>query len=178
MLFKKWAASLFVVALLAGPTSQAANSYGIRANPLGLLLGLVNLEFDAAFGNWVVTPGFTTWGLESSGYDFSLNGFSLVGSYHFSGALVDSWYIGGGFNSLSVKASDASSEGTASLSGVVLRGGYLWVWDSFYMNLGATVLTGGSMKVEVKNKTSGTLTDETSLPSFGAGFDWKIGFSF
>lgn len=174
--------SVFAIVLLLTPffAQQAeANSYGIRVSPITLLVGAVDVSVDISLGNWVVSPEATLWNLDLGTSSTKLNAYGASLSYHFSGALVDSWYLGANAKMIGVEISNSTETGKLDTTYVGARAGYLWVWSTFYMNLGASFGTLGDNSVVITNtNTTATRTETVPLAGLGVGLDFKIGFSF
>jgi len=162
----------------ANPNAQA-NSFGVRASPVVLLFGVIDVSFDIALGNWVVTPELLYWNLKLGTTETKLQGFGGALSYHFSGALVDSWYLGAFGKTLGIEVSGSSETGELDTTIIGGRAGYLWVWNTFYMNLGATLGSVAESDLVITNTTTSSTRIET-IPTngLGVGIDFKIGFSF
>tara|TARA_B100000749_G_scaffold280899_1_gene281031 strand:- start:111287 stop:111829 length:543 start_codon:yes stop_codon:yes gene_type:complete len=174
--------ALVAVAMLGITTSAHANTFGVKFNPITILIGYVDVDIDIAItNNIVITPSFQSWNFEFGDFDYEIQGVGGSISYHFSGALQDSFYLGGSFRSLSLTLDDEftgeTAEADVTASGVIL--GYQWVWDSFYMNLGAFAGSASESEIDVED-SSGNLTGETEdVPAtLGVGLDFKLGWSF
>jgi hypothetical protein len=166
------------VFLTVGIPSAHAKSFGIRAAPIGLLIGFVDASVDIGMGNLVLSPRLVTWNISIDEYSWSIQGGGASVAYHFNGAFTDGLYLGGGYIAYKFEVSDDVTTGSLDTAGGFGRVGYEWNWDSFYLNLGAEFLSLGKSKVEVKNNSTGVVTEEKSFPALGAGLDFGIGFAF
>lgn len=160
-------------------TQAEANSIGIRVSPINLLIGSVDASLDIALSNFVLTPEVTIWNLELGTSESKMQALGVALSYHFSGALVDSWYLGGFGKTVAVETTNSNETGKLDTTYVGGRAGYLWVWNTFYMNLGATFGSLADSELAIRNTNTGaTRTETVSTAGLGVGLEFKLGFSF
>jgi hypothetical protein len=167
--------------LLFSISSQAASSkstFGVRANILPLLVGMTDLNVDLALGKFVLSANYLSWSLSLLDLEYAISGYGAELNYHISGGLTDSWYVGAGYKSLTINASDATTEGELATSGFSAQAGYSWVWSLLYMNLGAQMISYGDSDIVVKNKTTDAVVETKSSPVSGTGLYWSLGFAF
>ncbi len=182
--------------VFASPHAQATpdDTMNLRFSPIGLVVGLVMLDFDFKINdNWTLGPsvllgGFELTSTDSGGASESIKvkagGFGVKANYYFNGAFTDGWYLSPSIQrqSISVEVADATSSASAEVTGTILRaiGGYHWFWDSFNLNLGAGFSSwSGPSKVRVTDSGGSTQDiDASSTRAAGLAVDFMIGWSF
>lgn len=156
-----------------------ANSFGLRVSPVSLLIGAADVSLDIALGSFVLSPEILFWSYDFGSTESEIQAYGASLSYHFSGALVDSWYLGVSGKKIAVTVEDTDEIGELDTTYVGGRAGYIWVWNTFYMNLGATFGSLADSDVIITNRNT-SISRTESLPSFalGLGVEFKLGFSF
>lgn len=176
---------LAVLICVSSVAARADESHNLnfRFSPILLLVGAIHGVVDYKVTNNVVVGGeIMTWNLSFSDYTFKASGFGASAKYYFDQAYVDGWYAGGRFVSSSFEATAKDSLGnkeSASASGTSFGaiGGYHWFWDSFNLNLGATIVSSSVTSVDVKD-SNGVVVRKVDNPGASAGLDFMLGFTF
>lgn len=165
-------------------TAAKNDSWNIRFGPVGLLIGLINMKVDYLVTDHIAIGGdFLTWNFALGDNSIKVNGYGIGAHYYFNPRFEDTWYLTAGLSSGSFDATLSPLSGTkrtASYSGVLTTrfgGGYHWFWQSFNMNLGATLQSSSQAKIEYKD-TSGTVVETVNAPGIGGGLEFLLGWTF
>src|SRR4051812_21654310 len=181
--------SIFV-ALGVFVSSQAnaasEDTVNVRVSPLLLLLGGLYGNVDFRVGeNWTLGPVFGIIHLKIGDTELGASELGVRGTYYFTGAFTDGWYIGPQVSAVSAKAKTSDPFGgdtsEAKVSGTVIEvvGGYHWFWDSFNLNLGLGVGSwSGPAQARVTNSDGSTQDVDVNIASGVGQVDFLLGWTF
>jgi hypothetical protein len=169
--------------LLATTSLPLAAEVNLRVNPVGLLIGVLNLEADFKVGGgWTLGPTIRYHSYDDGLFDIKTFGAGIRGNYWFnSSALTQGWYFGPSLNYVTATVVEdgvfGRSEGSGSGLGLVAIFGYQWMWDSFNINLGA-----GPTYVSVNEVTvtdaQGNRDTYDGIKSGGLSIEFTTGWKF
>lgn len=159
----------------------------IRFGPLGLAVGVVNVQMDFKLNNeWTLGPSvaFVNWEDDDSVYtnDIEISGYSFGARANWfnNGVFTDGFYIGPAlhYTSIEAKVNDGGTEFKADGSVLVASSifGYGWFWESFNILLGGGIAIPLGDK-EVTIKENGVETESVRITSSFAA-EFTLGWTF
>lgn len=166
----------------ASASSNVSKDWNFRFGPVGLLIGLVNLEMDYKINNkFTIGPSLAFWNLKLLDVTIRASSIGVQGRYFFDEVYTDSWYGLGKIQASKVKAEIEDNgvvyTGEGSGGGLSLGLGYHWFWDSsFNMNLGFGVNT-STTKVKVKDSLGNAYKDDAAADG-GSFLEFTLGWIF
>lgn len=170
------------------PAPRAAR-YNIRANPLGLIFGTLDLGFDITLnGQWTIGP-MLRYASRSGDLDDGRTNYAV----HYLGVGArGTWFRNGVFRqglyaaptatyvNAGVKLQDSKTPTTEySASGLMVGGlvGYGWFWDSFNVMVGGGAdVTLGPQQIRVRDSSGRSNTVGATLA--GLAFETSLGCTF
>lgn len=160
-------------------TSLDTHSYNIRINPLSLLFGVINADFDIK-----LSPRFTfgpslAFATRSSGTTkLTAFGVGVRGNVYLGNdAITDSWYLGPVAGMYFTKTTQGANEGSASAFNIGTVIGYNWVWPSGF-NI---MLGGGAQYISLPSSvtaSNGTVITTPGLSGILPMLDFTLGYTF
>ncbi len=145
----------------------SGKTMNISVNPLGLVLGSANIQFDYKLAQSFTLGGRLSYAkYSSSTVTATSTGLGAVGIYYFKGALLDGFRGLFGFDYISATGNGASISGTS----FSLLGGYGWFWPGgFNMSL-----EGGIRQINLNFSGLGL----GSYSGSGAALAFNLGYAF
>jgi hypothetical protein len=185
-------ATSFAAAKELAPVHRVTNSsdtYNFRFEPISLLVGIANVNFDVAMTpDWTVGPQLS-YGNYSGGttatnnYKLSVStyGVGARATWFRNGVYTDGLYLAPSvtYQATKVSLTDTSGVISGEANGVFVTGlvGYGWFWESFNQMLGGGVSLGlGSTVVKVRD-SSGNYS-ETSIQQGNFALEYSLGWTF
>lgn len=188
------AVSIIVLGVSAGSAHAAVTerTWDIRFNPLGLLIGMYDVEANVkVVDNVSVGPMFTYWNFDSTSKvtTFKLYRYGARANWHLSGVFANGVYLSGYYLRENLSVSESAVEwnnttstyqsvrytGTATANDFGTLIGYQWNWDAVNFNFGVgrkfsqtgsisvNSSAGNSKSVATSNSTNGSFTMDFSL---------------
>lgn len=180
-------AVLFLNQPLHANEPDSADNANFRFAPLGLLIGLIDLNLDFKIApNWTLGPELMYWHFNVTLSDTEYDVSALVGgvraNWFKNGVYTDGLYVGPAllYTASKVKWTDGTDNAEATnnaarLSTVV---GYGWFWDSFNMMLGGGLsIPLGDGKIEARS-SNGRREEINYSRSGSVAFEYSLGWTF
>jgi hypothetical protein len=169
---------------IAGSAKAAeTGDWNIVTSPLGLMVGLVNIELGKGVHEQLIVGGQVAyWDREISDVKMKVISAAGFGEYCVDKCFVDSWIAFGKIGYTSIDASATNILGqkeTAQVAGANFTGmgGYHWFWENFNLRLAAGAAVSTVNKVEVK-ESAGNVVDEVDLKPVNLALDFSVGWRF
>ena len=188
MLIKKVTFLLLITSFLSIPSSFSNElRNNISINPLAFMLGIANISYERKLNdNWTLGGELAFLDIEILNTKQTGQQFGIKTRYHFNKSFEDGWQILLGAGYLSSKATTSSTicffsctttSGNATVNGLYVGfvPTYMWIWESFNMNLGLGVLYFNS-DIDV---TSGTISEtDINYNEAVPTIDFSMGVAF
>lgn len=127
---------MLVMLLLAAPATMARST--LTANPLGLIVGVISVEYETDFNS---LDGPFTLTIPAGLVSFralGITGFNAGAGlrYYLDGRTHDGFYVGGGGDWSLLSVSDGVDRVSIHVVGLNATGGYKWMLDSVVVDAG------------------------------------------
>ena len=180
--------SALLICFSSGTTLAADKDMNFRFNPVGLLIGAVNVNFDIAVAEqWTLGPELVYWNFDSdsvglsSGFDVTAFGLGARANWYKNGVHETGLYVGPSVNFVKVTAdySEPGYSSTGEASGIYAGAvvGYAWFWSSFNILLGGGFVASlGDTEAEATDSNGNKVTQ--SSRDGGFALEFSLGWTF
>lgn len=154
------------------PSDKTLN---IRLNPVGLLYGVSSLGVDFTLSErFTLGPQVAFYELEDGNNDADVLSYGARGQFFFDQVYTDSWYLAGTLDFVNAETENSTTFEEDDVTGfsTSLLLGYMWMWDTVNMQLGA-----GLQNTELDDATAATI-DTASISGLEPVAEFNFGLAF